>query len=137
TAYFSALCLGATAAQQGDGQREWLRSMAADADNVRAALSALVADDPATAQLVTGSLGWFWWLSGRAIEGSRWLAAARAAGGDVSALVRARMSAWSVYLGTADSNVGTPEAQELDRIVDDALDLYRQAGVPAEMAEMS
>ena len=134
--YFATVCRGATAAQRGERQRAWLRTMAADGDNVRAALEMLVAQDAQTAYEVTGALGWYWWLSGRAIEGSRWLAAARSRPGEVSTLARARLLAWGAYLGSADAGDDAPEAQVLDEVVDGALQLYREAGALVELAEM-
>src|SRR5262249_16821309 len=134
TDYFATLCLGGAAAHRGEGQQPWLRAMTADADNVRAALAALIAQDGETAYEVTGALGWFWWLSGRAIEGSRWLAAARSCSSEGSLVARARMLAWSVYLGSADPDTGAPEARVLDELVDEALRLYREAGALVELA---
>jgi len=134
--YFANVCVGATAAQRGEGQRAWLRTMAADGDNVRTALAALLAEDPEKVYEVTGALGWYWWLSGRAIEGSRWLAAARSHSDGASTLARARLLAWSVYLGSADPDREVLEAEVLDELVDRSLQLYRDADALVELAEM-
>jgi predicted ATPase/DNA-binding SARP family transcriptional activator len=136
--YFAALCARGAAAQRGTNQREWLRMMSTDTDNVRSALTGLVnGDDRLPAQTATGALGWFWWLAGRATEGSRWMAAAASSEPDTPAFVRARLLAWSCYLGIATAEGGAAATPNLDELVDEALTLYREAGAVEELAEMS
>jgi tetratricopeptide (TPR) repeat protein len=56
--------------------RPWLRRVAADYDNLRAALDrAVAAPDPATALRLAAALGWYWWTD-RTIEGRQLLAGA-------------------------------------------------------------
>jgi predicted ATPase len=58
--------------------RPWLRRVAADYDNLRAALDrAVAAPDPDTALRLAGALGWYWWTD-RTIEGRQRLAGALA-----------------------------------------------------------
>jgi len=58
--------------------RPWLRRVAADYDNLRAALDrAVAAPDPDTALRLAGALGWYWWTD-RTIEGRQLLAGALA-----------------------------------------------------------
>jgi hypothetical protein len=48
----------------------WLRRLAADHDNLHAAVRAAVeAGDTATAMALVARLGWYWWLSGHRAEG--------------------------------------------------------------------
>jgi predicted ATPase/DNA-binding SARP family transcriptional activator len=58
--------------------RPWLRRVAADYDNLQAALDrAMAAPDPDTALRLASALGWYWWTE-RTIEGRQRLAAALA-----------------------------------------------------------
>jgi predicted ATPase len=58
--------------------RPWLRRVAADYDNLRAALDrAMAANDPDTVLRLAGALGWYWWTQ-RTIEGRQRLADALA-----------------------------------------------------------
>jgi predicted ATPase/DNA-binding SARP family transcriptional activator len=58
--------------------RPWLRRVAADYDNLRAALDrAMAAPDPETALRLAAALGWYWWTD-RTIEGRQLLAGALA-----------------------------------------------------------
>jgi predicted ATPase/tetratricopeptide (TPR) repeat protein len=58
--------------------RPWLGRVAADYDNLRAALDrAVAAPDPETALRLAGALGWYWWTD-RTIEGRQLLAGALA-----------------------------------------------------------
>jgi len=58
--------------------RPWLRRVAADYDNLRAALDrAMAARDPDTVLRLAGALGWYWWTD-RTIEGRQRLADALA-----------------------------------------------------------
>jgi tetratricopeptide (TPR) repeat protein len=65
------------------------------------------------------------------------MAAASACPGEVEALARARLLAWSVYFGTANPDIGSVPDHVVDELVDEALHLYREAGALEELAEMS
>jgi predicted ATPase/DNA-binding SARP family transcriptional activator len=61
--------------------RPWLRRVAADYDNLRAALDrAVAARDPDTVLRLAGALGWYWWTE-RTIEGRQRLTDALALAG--------------------------------------------------------
>src|SRR5262249_39154169 len=74
-------------------------------------------------------------FTGRATEGSRWIASASALGGEVPSVVRARMLAWSLYLGDANRAGRTLTNEQVDEIVDESERLFRAAGELAELAE--
>jgi predicted ATPase/DNA-binding SARP family transcriptional activator len=134
--YFLALCEECITAQRGEAQRAWLQAVNADTENIRTALSAAIEDgDAVAAQSATGALGWFWWFTGRATEGSRWMALASAVEGDAPPLVRGRLLAWSVYLTHANLGGRTLTNDAVDEIVDEAERCFRTAGELQELAE--
>ena len=54
----------------------WLPEVAAESDNVRAALEWTAERDAATLASIAGAIATAWWIAGRAAEVKRWLAAA-------------------------------------------------------------
>jgi predicted ATPase/DNA-binding SARP family transcriptional activator len=135
--YFAALCGRSDAALRGTDQRGWLAAVAAELDNIRSALgAAIAAGDAETAEGIAGSLGWYWWVSGRPGEGYRWLSAARACPGPAEPATRARLLAWTAYLSNApearaDDGV---TAASTDSLLDDAIALFRRADALDELA---
>src|SRR4029077_13720089 len=96
--YFADLAARSIVALLGYKQRGWLRAVAANLTNLRAALDAAVGEgDAETAYCIAGSLGWYWWATGRGAEASQWLASARSCVGDVSEVAQARVLAWRVF----------------------------------------
>jgi non-specific serine/threonine protein kinase len=75
-----ALALGAEAESglRGPEQARTLGALAAELDNLRAALGWALADVPEDALRLAASLSWFWYLRGHYREGSAWLEAALA-----------------------------------------------------------
>ena len=96
--YFADLAYRSSAALGGFRQHGRLRAVAANLTNLRAALDAAVAEgDAETAYCIAGSLGWYWWATGRGAEASQWLALARSCPGDVSDVAHAHVLAWRVF----------------------------------------
>jgi predicted ATPase len=59
---------------RGREQRVWVQRLAADHDNIRAAIAwAIEGGTGETALRLTGSMAHFWWLRGHAGEAERWL----------------------------------------------------------------
>ena len=54
-------------------------------------------DDAESAHRIAGSLGWYWWFTGRALEGSGWLALAGGAQAATAEITRARLLAWTAF----------------------------------------
>src|SRR5262249_12616259 len=79
--------------------------------------------------------GWYWWLAGRATEGTRWIVASMAHGEAVPPLVRARALSWSLYLGRANAIGELPSSDDLEAIIEEATQLFRDAGAIEELAE--
>ncbi len=70
--YFCDLTRRGLVALRGEHQRGWLGAITSNMGNLRAVLDAAVAaGDAETAQRIAGSLGWYWWFTGRASEGLR------------------------------------------------------------------
>jgi tetratricopeptide (TPR) repeat protein len=89
-AHFADLCTQSKEAFTGPTQREWLRTITQEHDNLRAALEWAVANDDAeTAQIIAGGASWSHWLTGTATEGARWLADAFACTGVATDKTRA------------------------------------------------
>jgi tetratricopeptide (TPR) repeat protein len=68
--YLLALAEAAEPHLRRQGQLTWLRRLAAEHDNLHAAIRAAVeAGDARTATALTARLGWYWWLRGHRAEG--------------------------------------------------------------------
>jgi predicted ATPase len=117
-ACYAELCSRSTAAWRGKEQRHWLREVAAERGNIRAAFDWSVARGHAQrAAAMAGDLGWYWWLTGRVVEGSECLDAALATHGDVDPPTRAQALCWAAQL-EADLRLGE-EAVAVYRGTDD------------------
>ena len=96
--YYTDFARRSVTALLGYRQRGWIRAVRANLTNLRAALDVAVAEgDAETAYCIAGSLGWYWWFTGRGLEASQWLALARSCEGAVSDVTRARVIAWKVF----------------------------------------
>lgn len=124
-AYFAALCERGWDAFKGDRQVAWLREVALEADNIRAALGWVIErGDAPTALAMLGGLGWSFWFSGRGEEGWRWFETALALPGPVDPLVRGQAAMWACYVGAA---AGTGMEAAVAR-GQEAVALAREAG---------
>jgi predicted ATPase len=107
----------------GRTQTWWLACLATELDNLRAAIAwSLTRGDRRTAQQLAGSMGWYWWHAGRAVEGHRWLEDAVAGTGPTDIGQLARATTWAAWLAI--------EAGRIDaatRHVDAAIELSEQA----------
>ena len=143
--YYCDLAIGSIAAVRGERQRWWLRSIASNMGNLRAVLDTAVAgDDVETAHCIAGSLGWYWWFTGRALEGSGWLALAGGTRAATAGITRARLLAWTAFTrapgfvlwADPDEHVPLPRSRSRDDIDDlcvEAVSLYREAGALDEL----
>ncbi|MEO3871730.1 BTAD domain-containing putative transcriptional regulator [Nonomuraea sp. B12E4] len=70
--HYLALAVQAEPGLYGDGQRDWLLRLDAEAGNMRAALDTAVARrDAGSATRLVNALAWYWFLRGRLAEGRR------------------------------------------------------------------
>jgi predicted ATPase/DNA-binding SARP family transcriptional activator len=70
-AYFLGLAAAAEPRLRRADQLTWLNRLAADHDNLHAALrGAITVGDAAAAVRLAGTLGWYWWLRGHRAEGA-------------------------------------------------------------------
>jgi predicted ATPase/DNA-binding SARP family transcriptional activator len=144
--YYCELTSTSVAALRGEHQRDWLRAIASNMGNIRAVFeAATTSGDAETAHRLAGSLGWYWWFTGRALEGSGWLTAAqgcRASAHDP--LTRARLWAWTTFTkapgfvlwSDSDEPAALPVSRsgaDVDELCDEALSLFRQAGALDEL----
>lgn len=149
--YYADLAVRSMNALRGEKQRGWLTAVTANMENLRYAFDAAREDgDAETAQAIAGGLGWYWWFTGRAVEGSRWLDLGQACKGPVQDRTRARVMAWAAFTrapGFArwiESDETDPAGNEPSpgRLVDDEIDdlagraiaIYRQADALEELA---
>jgi predicted ATPase len=125
-AHFARLCEESKAAFTGSRQREWLRAVTQEQDNLRGALEwAIANDDPETALVIAGGASWPHWLTGTATEGTRWLddafACAGSARDQTMALALAGRGLLRVVAGNiAAADCDLHEALETFRRLDDA-----------------
>jgi predicted ATPase/DNA-binding SARP family transcriptional activator len=148
--YYRDFALRSVAALEGDRQGDWLRAVTANLVNLRAAFEvALESGDAETAHIIAGSLGWYWWFTGRAAEGLQWLRRAHASHRPVHGITRARTLAWAAFTSmpgfvqwTAPDESASPgSAPSDDLAIDDvgaspqeALRLYRESTQLVELA---
>ncbi|HSB86651.1 MAG TPA: tetratricopeptide repeat protein, partial [Ilumatobacteraceae bacterium] len=143
--YFCDLMTRSLAALRGEDQREWLRAIASNMANVRAVFeAATTSGDVETAHRLAGSLGWYWWFTGRALEGSGWLTAAQSCPGNTDPDTRARLLAWSAFMKAPgfvswpdrDDPVSNPApgpGASVDELYEEARSLYQRAGALDEL----
>ena len=143
--YYTDFARRSHAALRGERQRGWLRAVAANLGNLRFVFDAAVAaNDAETAQSIAGSLGWFWWFTGRAPEGAGWLSLAHSCDAPTDEATRARFLAWTVFTsapglcsGPAWTRRISPSAHapggDLARLSEEALVLYREHGAVDEL----
>jgi predicted ATPase len=75
----------------GAGQHEWFERLAAEQDNIRAALAhACDSRDGERALMLSGSFWRFWWTRAQLDEAATWYERSLALGGEVSDVARAR-----------------------------------------------
>jgi predicted ATPase/DNA-binding SARP family transcriptional activator len=122
------LALAEQAELRGPAQRKWLRRLDAEAANMRAALDTFRRFSTAVQALrLTTSLGWYWLLRGRIVEGQRMLANALEVTGDAPAEVRAAAEYWHAGLAIRQGKAGPELAAE-------ALRAYEKVATPVELA---
>jgi predicted ATPase/class 3 adenylate cyclase len=112
-------------------QQYWLRRLAADHDNLRAAYDrALDRGDVTTAMRLGASLWRFWQIRGHLAEGRERLERVLIGGGEVDPLLRAR-----ALTGMAGIIYWQGGLEELLPVYEEALDLFREHGVESDVAE--
>ncbi|QSB15827.1 winged helix-turn-helix domain-containing protein [Natronosporangium hydrolyticum] len=89
-AYFTDLAETAEPHLRRAEQLEWLATLAADHDNIAAAMrGALEAGEAAGAMRLAAAAGWYWWLGGHKAEGNELIMAAVSLPGEVPDEIRA------------------------------------------------
>jgi predicted ATPase/DNA-binding SARP family transcriptional activator len=131
--YYADFAARSIAALCGYRQRGWLRAIAANMTNLRAALDVAVdKGDAELAYTIAGGLGWYWWINSRALEASQWLALARSCPGPVSDIARARVLAWTAF-ADAPGFVKWGEAGGAGRVREPTLEWHRSLDETAEL----
>ncbi|HEX5504002.1 MAG TPA: tetratricopeptide repeat protein [Thermomicrobiales bacterium] len=109
-AYYFALAEAAEPELSGAAQTTWLARLAAEHDNLRAALAWALAGDPAAGLRLAAGLWLFWWTRGHLTEGRGWLERALArAPAPVEARARALLGAG--FLAMQQSDWGAARAR--------------------------
>ena len=148
--YYADFARRSIGALQGQHQRGWLRAVTWNMGNLRSAFDSALRDrDAEIACVIAGSLGWYWWFTGRALEGSHWLARARGCSGDVDDVTEARVAAWTAFTrapgfvqwSDQDQRVEKDRHRVDEQLVEDpdelcsrAIKLYRDGGAFTELA---
>ena len=129
-AYFVSFAEEADRRLRGPEQRVWLERLETEHDNLRSALSWLLAapERAADALRLAGALHWFWYLHGHFREGRRWLEDALAASPEPT-LARAKALTGSGVLGFP---LGEFESAR-DRL-DESIAVGRAVGDPGTVA---
>ena len=130
--YFLTLAEEAYPELKGANQRDWLESLEAEHDNMRAALTwALERKEAAVAIRLGGALWWFWWMRGHNSEGRHWLEEALAIEGRGSPEVRAMALAGVGHLALEQGDLD--RAQEA---CEEGLELLAHEGREASEAKL-
>ena len=83
----------------GPSHTWWLASLTTELDNIRVALEwSIACQDGLSAQLLAGHMGWYWWQSGRIVEGGS-LERALGCASPTPAAARAPAVTWAARLG--------------------------------------
>ncbi|GAB1509176.1 BTAD domain-containing putative transcriptional regulator [Actinophytocola sp. KF-1] len=121
-------------------QLTWLAALAAEHDNISAAMrGAPAAGDAAGAMRLAAAAGWYWWLGGHKAEGNELITAAIAVPGEVPDEVRATVYAFVVQFGVSgrsdqhDVRDWIAKAHEHGRDVQDGHPALRLIGALARM----
>jgi len=122
-AFFLALAKEAEPELTGAHQQAWAERLETEHDNLRAALSWSLENEPETALRLAGTLAHFWKIRSRFLEGSRWLEAALRQSGRTEAATRAPVL---TEAGTFAWHRGDYERSGM--LHREALVLYRQQG---------
>jgi predicted ATPase/DNA-binding SARP family transcriptional activator len=97
-AYFTGLTEAAEPHLRRAEQLDWLATLAAEHDNIGAALRGAVAAGEAQAAMrIAAGAGWYWWLAGHKAEGIELLTAAANMPGEVTDEIRALVYALIVH----------------------------------------
>ncbi|HET9139354.1 AfsR/SARP family transcriptional regulator [Actinophytocola sp.] len=109
--YFAELAVAAEAHLRRAEQLVWLERLAADHDNINAALrAALAAGDARRAVWLASAAGWYWWLTGHKQEGAELVRQALALPGEVEPELVALACAVGALFAT--TGVGDERAAE-------------------------
>ncbi len=148
THHYRDLALQSIAALRGEHQRHWLGAIGSNMGNLRAAFEdTLASGDAETACVVAGSLGWYWWFTGRAVEGSAWLTDARGHPGMTGGVTSARVDAWAAFVGApgfvawGETDQHAPRTPVRDGddpvgLAERAMSRYREEGALEELAAL-
>jgi predicted ATPase/DNA-binding SARP family transcriptional activator len=123
----------------GPSHSWWLASLTTELDNIRAALEwSIACQDGLSAQLLAGHMGWYWWQSGRIVEGYDWLERALGCASPTPAAARAPVVTWAARLGvqlghTARATELASEAVRLSTEANDHIMLGMAWNVAAQL----
>ncbi len=108
---------------RGENQRAWLRRLARDHDNLRAAMTwDLERGDVESALRISWGIWIFWWF-GHIDEGAAWFASVRATGSQITTYQHAQALAGAGLMGFAGG-----DRRAAETVLQQALSLYREVG---------
>ena len=102
----------------------WLECLTTELDNIRAALEWSIGTDAGvTASVLAGHMGWYWWQTGRIVEGYRWLERSLERMGTIDARTTAPAVTWAARLALHSGH-----AERARELVADAIRQSEAAG---------
>jgi len=122
-AYFLRLTEMAEGALQGPEQGAWLDRLEAEHDNLRAALTSALTEDPEAALRLAGAARWFWEFRSYLSEGLSWLERSLSAAPAAPAVLRAKATLGAGGLARLQGHYGRAE-----ELLEEALAQYRSLG---------
>lgn len=123
TQYFLAMAEASVPHLSGPDERHWLATLAAEQDNLRAALSQVVDSEPETAARFVSSMTRYWSNRGELAEARDWAERALVAAGSMPVSWRAQL-----FLAISTITFQQSDFPAADAYAGQALDLFRQTG---------
>ena len=113
----------------GPAHARWLATITQEYDNILAALQwSLESGDPEQGLTVAAAMWWYWWITGRMVEGRSWLDRALAAGPAEPTALRGRAMRAAAALARNSGDLGAAR-----RLGEDGLATFRKLGDRAGM----
>ncbi|MCH7232273.1 winged helix-turn-helix domain-containing protein [Glycomyces sp. L485] len=133
-AYFTELAETAEPHLRRAEQLDWLAMLAAEHDNISAAMrGALAAGEAQGAMRLAAAATWYWWLAGHKTEGSELITAATETSGEVTDEIRAMVYMLAVSFLTAGRS---SDERQVPELIHKTCELRRSIRSPDPLLEL-